>query len=232
MRMTGENKLHGRTEIVVMSDGAAIECYRSPAVGPRVGGLVLIQEIFGLTDHIKEQCDRFAAAGFEVLAPAIFDREAPGLCLGYGEADVAEAIRLVRAHSSDLAVADAADCAALLRVDGPVFMTGYCYGGSVSWLAACANIGLAAASCYYGSLIPSRSHLEPTCPTIAHFGREDGEIPMSDVEAFISTRPEVGVFLYPAGHGFNSDRRSDYDSESAALAFERTVAHFKSAVSA
>jgi len=218
----------GRLESVTMDDGVAIGCYRSPAVGERIGGLVLIQEIFGLTDHIREQCDRFADAGFDVIAPAIFHREAPGLNLGYGEADVAEAIRLVRAHPIDRALADAARCVALLGQEGPVFMTGFCYGGSVTWLSACSDIGLTAAAGYYGSLIPSRSALTPLCPTILHFGMEDAEIPLADIEAFALARPDVEVLLYPAGHGFNSDRRQDYHRESAVLAFERTVSHFKS----
>lgn len=222
-------KTRGRIETVMMSDGVAIDCYRTTAVGERVGGLVLIQEIFGLTDHIREQCDRFADAGFDVIAPAIFHREAPGLDLGYSEADIAEAIRLVRSHAIDRAVADAAQCVALLRDDGPVFMTGYCYGGSITWLAACSDMGLTAAAGYYGSLIPSRAALVPVCPTIIHFGREDAEIPLVAVEDFASARPEVDVLLYPAGHGFNSDRRLDYHRESADLAFERTVTHFRSA---
>lgn len=220
---------HGSFEQITMDDGAHIAAYRVRPDGPRRGGLVLLQEIFGLTRHIREQCDRFAAAGYEVIAPAIFDREAAGLDLGYDPDSVAEAIRLVRAHPVERALADALGCAALLREAGPVFMTGYCYGGSVSWLAACSEAGLAAASCYYGSLIPSRATLLPQCPTLVHFGLNDPEIPMPDVEVFIAAQPQVDVQLYPAGHGFNSDRRADYHRESAERAFERTLALFDQA---
>ena len=105
-------------------------------------------------------------------------------------------------------------------------MTGYCYGGSVTWLAACGDAELAAAAAYYGSMIPSRAALEPRCPVLIHFGREDAEIPTAAVKAFIDARPEVDVRLYLAGHGFNSDRRADYHRESAEAAFAATLALF------
>lgn len=216
----------GRFERLTMDDGAEIAAYRVGPNGPRKGGIVLIQEIFGVTKHIREQADRFAAQGYEVIAPAIFDREAPGLDLGYAPGDIEEAMRLVRAHPVERTLADALECVKLLHADGPVFMTGYCYGGSVTWLAAASDAGLAAAACYYGSMIPARASLVPQVPTLVHFGEQDAEIPMSSVEAFIAQRPEVDVQLYPAGHGFNSDRRNDYHRESAELAFERTVALF------
>lgn len=216
----------GRFERITMDDGAEIAAYRVGPDGPRKGGIVLIQEIFGVTEHIREQCHRFAATGYEVIAPAIFDREAPGLDLGYQPEDVAEALRLVHAHSVERTLADVISCVGLLKADGPVFMTGYCYGGSVTWLAACSEAGLAAAACYYGSMIPAHAALLPRAPTLVHFGEHDAEIPMSGIEAFVAARPEVDVQLYPAGHGFNSDRRSDYHRESAELAFDRTMALF------
>lgn len=216
----------GHLESLVMDDGARIGIYRVKPEGPRKGGIVLLQEIFGLTSHIKEQCDRFAAAGYEVVAPAIFDRQAPGLDLGYDAQSVAKAIRLVKAHPLDRALADAICCVEVLRDAGPVFMTGYCYGGSVTWLAACSDAGLSAAACYYGSLIPANADLVPQCPTLIHFGERDAEIPIPAVEAFRATRPDVEVRLYPAGHGFNSDRRADFHAESSDLAFARTVALF------
>ena len=219
-------KDQGRFERLMMDDGAEIAAYRVGPNGPRKGGVVLIQEIFGVTTHIREQCDRFAQMGYEVVAPAIFDREAPGLDLGYRPEDVAKAMALVRSHAVERTLADAIACVALLQAAGPVFMTGYCYGGSVTWLAAGRDVQLAAAACYYGSMIPARAGLEPRCPTLVHFGRRDAEIPMSSVETFMAERPEVDVQLYPAGHGFNSDRRADYHHESAELAFKRTIALF------
>ncbi len=216
---------------MTMDDGASIGVYRVKASGPRRGGLVLIQEIFGVTDHIREQADRFADQGFDVLAPAIYDRVAPGLEAGYEGEERQKAIKIARElHPFAQSVADAQTCINALRADGgPVFITGYCYGGSVVWAAACRCDGLAAASGYYGSMIPGMAGETPRCPTILHFGRHDGGIPMEGVEKVQAAHPDVPVHVYEAGHGFNSDRRNDYHPESARLAFERTLALFQAA---
>jgi carboxymethylenebutenolidase len=220
----------GRMIQMTMSDGATLGVYHVEPAGQRRGGLVLIQEIFGVTDHIKEQADRFADQGFEVLAPAIYDREAPGFQASYSDEDRARATKIAREqHPFQLSVADAQTCIEALAKKGKAFITGYCYGGSVSWVAACRSDSLAAASGYYGSLVPQFAHETPKCPTILHFGKHDTSIPQEGVQKVIDAHPQVPVYLYDAGHGFNSDRRKDYDPESARLAFERTLALFQSA---
>jgi carboxymethylenebutenolidase len=214
----------GRLETMTMADGAEIEVYRVAARGPRRGGLVLVQEIFGLTDHIRELADGYAARGFDVLAPAVFDREAPGFRAGYDEAGIQAAIRIARElHPFTQTIDDIQVCIDALKADGPVFIVGYCYGGSAAWAAACRCTDLAAASGYYGSLVPRFITETPRCPTILHFGEHDHGIPLDGVKAVAAAHPEVGVHIYPAGHGFNSDRRSDYDAPSAELALERTL---------
>ena len=219
--------LQGKMTPMTMGDGATIGVYHVEPSGPRRGGLVLIQEIFGVTDHIREQCDRYAAEGYEVLAPALFDREAPGLQASYSPEDVQAAMRVAREqHPFEQSVADVQTCIDRLKDKGPVFITGYCYGGSVTWAAACRCTGLAAVSGYYGSLIPKLADETPRCPTILHFGRHDKSIPVESVEAVRAKHPAVEVHLYDAGHGFNSDRRSDFHAESATLAHTRTLALF------
>jgi carboxymethylenebutenolidase len=212
-----------------MSDGAQIAVYHVQPVGTRKGGLVLIQEIFGVTDHIRELCDEYAADGFEVLAPALFDREHPGFEAEYSGGDFDRAIELARTlHPFEQSLADAQTCVEALKGKGPVFITGYCYGGSVAWAMAGQSDDLAAASCYYGSMIPTvYADAAPKCATIAHFGRYDAGIPMEGVEALIAKEhPTAQVFVYDANHGFNSDRRKDYHEPSAELARERTLALF------
>ena len=211
-----------------MADGAEIGIYHVAPAGTRRGGLVLIQEIFGITEHIREQCERFAAHGYEVLAPALYDREAPGLQAPYTPEGIALGMKIAREqHPFDLSVADTQNCIDLLQATGPVFITGYCYGGSVTYAAAARCQGLAAASGYYGGMIPRMATEIPRCPTILHFGRSDAGIPLDTVDAFAKARPDVQVHLYDAGHGFNSDRRTDYDAPSASLALERTLALFR-----
>jgi len=220
--------MQGELARLTMADGAEIEVYRSWPKGVRRGGLVLVQEIFGLTDHIQEQCDKFAAAGFEVLAPAIFDRESPGLRADYSPAGIETAIRIARdEHPFNLSVDDVRVCVEDLRSRGPVHLVGYCYGASVAWAAACRLDGVAAASCYYGSHIARMAAEQPRAPTILHFGIHDAGIPPSEIDTLRQAHPELEIFTYDAGHGFNSDRRTDYHAPSAALAWERTLALFQ-----
>lgn len=212
-----------------MSDGADIAVYHVEAEGVRKGGLVLIQEIFGVTDHIRELCDEYAADGYEVLSPALFHREAPGFECDYTGPDFDRAVKLARElHPFALSLKDAQSCVDALKDKGPVFITGYCYGGSVTWALAGQSNDLAGASAYYGSLIPTLyADKAPKCATIAHFGRYDQGIPMEGVEALIAkAHPTAQIFIYDANHGFNSDRRKDYHAESADLARERTLGLF------
>ena len=220
--------LRGTMRQMRMSDGVEIGVYHVDPVGPRRGGVVLIQEIFGVTDHIREQCDLYAAQGYEVLGPSIFDREAPGFQVGYGPENMQKASRIAREeHPFDLSVGDAQRCIDALKDKGPVFIVGYCYGGSVAWAAACRCTGLAASSGYYGGKIGQMTEENPRCPTILHFGRRDSHIPLEIADEVKRLHPDVMVYLYDAGHGFNSDRRADYNEIAAKLARERTLELFR-----
>ncbi|HUQ12975.1 MAG TPA: dienelactone hydrolase family protein [Novosphingobium sp.] len=215
---------------MAMSDGAEIGVYHAEPEDKRRGGLVLVQEIFGVTEHIRELGDEFASDGYEVLSPALFDREHPGFESDYSGPQFERAVELARKlHPFEQSLADAQTCIDALKDEGPVFIVGYCYGGSVAWRMAQTSADLAAASSYYGSLVPTQFiDPAPLCATIAHFGRFDGGIPMEGVEALITkAHPTAQVFVYEAGHGFNSDRRKDYHEPSADLARERTLALFK-----
>lgn len=213
---------------MTMGDGESLGVYHVQPKGDRRGGLVLIQEIFGVTDHIRDLCDGFADDGYEVLAPALFDREAPGLEASYSEADIKHAMSIAREqHPFDQSIRDTQICIDQLCDQGPVFITGYCYGGSVTWAAACRCDGLSAASAFYGSLIPKLANETPRCPIILHFGNKDTGIPLEGVDEVRSKHPDVSVYLYDAGHGFNSDRRANYHQESAELARKRTLALFR-----
>ncbi|HEX4157621.1 MAG TPA: dienelactone hydrolase family protein [Rhizomicrobium sp.] len=218
--------LRGTMRQMRMSDGAEIGVYHVNPVGPRRGGVVLIQEIFGVTDHIREQCDLYAAQGYEVLGPSLFDREVPGFQVGYSPEDIQRGAHIARVqHPFDLSVKDAQSCIDALK--GPVFIIGYCYGGSVVWAAACRCTGLAAASGYYGGTIAQMAEETPRCPVILHFGRQDSHIPPEVGDNVKRLHPDVMVYLYDAGHGFNSDRRADYNETAASLARERTLELFR-----
>jgi carboxymethylenebutenolidase len=192
-------------------DSFAFDAYHAPVTDARRGGVIVIQEIFGVTDHIRELADGFAEDGYEALAPALFDRRSRGFAAGYDAEGVAKA-------------ADLRACVATLAP--PVFAVGYCWGGTAAWLAACRCEGLAAASSYYGRRIPELIAETPRCPIILHFGRGDASIPPAAIEAIGAARPEIPIHLYDAGHGFASDRRSDYSPDAARLARLRTLQLF------
>ena len=214
-----------------MSDGAEIGVYHVAPNGARRGGLVVIQEIFGVNAHIRDVCEDYANDGYEVLSPALYDREAPGFETGYTPDDIQKAIKIARGdHPFDLSIKDALTCIDALneKGNGKVFITGYCYGGTVVWAAACRSDNLAAASGYYGGQIAQMNDLEPKCPTILHFGETDHGIPMSDVEKIRSSHPDVAVYVYEGvGHGFNCNQRPDFDEDAAKLAKQRTLELFR-----
>jgi carboxymethylenebutenolidase len=197
-------------------------------VGARKGGLVLIQEIFGINSYMAAAAQRFAATGLEVIVPSMFDRQEKGFIReGHGPDDIAAGGGYARANGLENALSDIAACIAAL--EGPVFVSGYCYGGSMAYLAACNLDGLAAASCYYGSLVPGLKDRAPRCPTITHFGRHDAHIPVPGVEAFAAARRDVPTWIYDAGHGFARTGSADYDAASDALAWQRTMDLFEKA---
>jgi carboxymethylenebutenolidase len=205
-------------------DGFAFGAWRAPPDDARRGGLVLIQEIFGVTDHIRELADGFAADGYETLAPSLYDRQERGFAAGYDREGIEKGRRFSEAAPWDEVAADLAVCVAALAP--PVFVAGYCWGGAATWLAACRCEGVAAASSFYGRRIPELVSETPRCPIILHFGRRDASIPPATVEAIAATHPEIPIYQYDAGHGFVSDRRADYDADCARLARLRTLQLF------
>lgn len=213
----------GETIRMTMSDGAEIDVYQAPAVGRRKGGLIVLHEIFGLNPHIRELSDDLAKHGYEVLSPALFDREWPGFVGSHDRLEEAAGLANGK-HPFELSVADALTLIDALKDKGPVFITGFCYGGTIAFRAAQLRADLAACSSFYGHL----DHIadEPVkVPTITHFGRNDPYVPMEGVEKIIAKRTEVEHFVYEAGHGFVSGK-PDYNPEAKALSLSRTFELF------
>ncbi|MGK2740410.1 dienelactone hydrolase family protein [Tepidicaulis sp. LMO-SS28] len=221
----------GQTISLAGADGTQISAYTVEAVGTRKGGLVLIQEIFGVTDHIKDLCDGFAADGYDVIAPSMYDRLHKNWQAEYTEEGVQQSIKLAQETGLTFARGDVQAAIDFLKDRGNerVHITGYCYGGSVTWFAAVNCDGLTSAVGYYGRLIMEMENDKPKCPTMLHFGAEDKSIPLDWVEKFKANRPDITVHIYDADHGFNSDRRQNYDAEATKVARERTLEWFEKA---
>ena len=208
-------------------DGFELGAYHVRPTDARHGGLVLAQEIFGVTDHIRELCDGFAADGYEVIAPSFYDRAEPGFQAGYDADGMAKGVAYSQGAPWDQVQGDLQ--AAVNALAGPVHVTGFCWGGTAAWLAACRVDGVASASCYYGRRIPELLNETPRCPTILHFGKTDASIPLTVVEQIGEAHPDLPVYLYDAGHGFASDRRADYNPDCARLARLRSLQLFTKA---
>jgi carboxymethylenebutenolidase len=214
---------------ITSRDGFELDAYHVNAQGPRKGGVIVIQEIFGLSDHIKEMAERFGAAGYEAIAPSMYDRAAPGFIVQPKDvaANMARGIELATGNGPDNAANDIGAVFDVLKKSGKVAITGYCYGGTMSWMAAGRIDGLSAASCYYGGNIAQMVGLTPKCPTICHFGARDAHIPLvGAVDKIQAAHPKVQVYVYQAGHGFARRNSNDYDAASDTLAFERTLELF------
>jgi carboxymethylenebutenolidase len=205
-------------------DGFAFGAWRQKPPDARRGGLIVIQEIFGVTEAIRQTAAAFADEGYETLCPSLFDRRAMGFEAGYDAKDVALARDLSEETPWDEVAADLE--ASVLALTPPVFVVGYCWGGTAAWLAACRVAGVAAAACYYGRRIPELLAEAPRCPLILHFGRRDPSIPPKIVEAIGEAHPDLPIHQYDAGHGFASERRADFDPDSARLARLRTLQLF------
>ena len=214
----------GQVALTSAKDGFSFGAYRAPNDDARRGGLVLIQEIFGVTAHIRELADGYAADGYETLAPQLYDRQQRDFEAGYDREGVELGRRYSEAAPWDEVAADLQACVAALQP--PVFVAGYCWGGTATWLAACRCDGVTAASSFYGRRIPELVDETPRCPIILHFGRRDPTIPPAVVEAIAARHPDVPIHLYDAGHGFVSDRRADFDADCARLARLRTLQLF------
>jgi carboxymethylenebutenolidase len=209
------------------ADGVKIAGYRADPAGRPRGGLVVVQEIFGVNSHIRAVCDGFAADGYLAVAPALFDRQERNVDLGYTDADVARGRDIRGGAKTDLALADIAAARAVAATAGRVGVIGYCWGGLLAWLAAARVSGFSCAIAYYGGGMPDAASERPKVPVLAHFGEQDGHIPVAGVKALAAAHPEMGVHFYPAGHGFNCDQRGSYHAESAKLARERTLAFLR-----
>jgi carboxymethylenebutenolidase len=211
------------------ADGFEFDAYQAQPNDARRGGLVMIQEIFGVTQGMRDLADGFAEDGYEVLVPQMFDRCEPGFATPRNPEGIAKGRDYVQAVGYDNALGDVQACIDALK--GPVFITGYCYGGTIAWLAACRCTGLSAASAYYGGGIAGFAEETPKVPTILHFGKKDAHITSEHWDRITAVHPDIPLFLYEADHGFFSRDRPDYDPEPARLSRLRTLQLFHRAAS-
>lgn len=219
-RIDEENKMGERISLSA-SDGHQLSAYRAEPDGAPKAGVVILQEIFGITNHIRSVTDQYASLGYVAVAPALFDRVGADITLDY--TDIQRALEVVGQLDLDDAMADIQAAADNARSAGKVAAIGYCWGGALVDLAAC-RLNIDAGVSYYGRRTSEWLDEKPKCPVIYHFGRRDQSIPMDMVEKITAARPNGIVHIYDdAGHGFNCNDRADYSPDDAKLALSRSL---------
>jgi carboxymethylenebutenolidase len=214
----------GNFTTLMARDGHEYNAWLAAPPAAARGAVVICQEIFGVNQHIRAVADGYAAAGYVTIAPCLFDRVRRGIELGYGEKDVQEGRGYRLQIPKDKALLDIASSINVVKHAGRVAVVGYCWGGTLAYLAAC-ELPIACAVSYYGGQI-AKEHLgkSPRRPVMYHFGEKDPYIPPSDIEKIRAADPNGLFHVYPADHGFNCDERAAYDPPSAQAALERTLA--------
>lgn len=210
------------------ADGHDFSAYAARPAAEPAAAVVIIQEIFGVNPHIRSVADSYAREGYLAVAPALFDRIRPGIELGYDGEDRKAALGFIPQLNMDYALADVAAAIAFAAssTGKKVGAVGFCWGGSLAWLAA-ARLHPAAAVGYYGGRIGDYATETISAPVLLHFGRRDAHIPAEMVEKVHTAHPEVEIHWYDAGHGFSCDARASFDPISAKLARERTLEFLK-----
>jgi carboxymethylenebutenolidase len=218
----------GKQFTLSASDSFKLGAYRADPAGTPKGGIVVIQEIFGVNQHIRKVCDDFAKEGYAAVAPALFDRTQKDYQSGYSPAEIEKSRAFVAKPDWDAMMRDTDAAIKELKGAGPVGIVGFCMGGTIAFLAATRLSGLSAAVGYYGGRIVAFADETPRVPTQLHFGEKDQSIPMSDVETIKKKRSDCDIHVYPdAGHGFHCDERGSYNEPSSKTAWQRTLAWLK-----
>lgn len=207
-------------------DGHTLSAYLAKPEGTTRGGVVVVQEIFGITGHIERVADQFAAQGYLAIAPALFDRQERGVNLPYDESGVTHGFALARAASTAGLMADLNAAVDAVSHAGAVGMVGYCWGGRVVYMAG-SRTNIAAGVSYYGGGIVDVLDPVPRCPMQFHFGEKDAHILPGDVQKIRAAFPQGEYHLYAAGHGFNCTDRDSHDAAAAHQAFQRTLEFFR-----
>jgi carboxymethylenebutenolidase len=210
---------------IMARDGHEFQTWLAAPPGRPRAAILVVQEIFGVNSHIRAVTDGYAAAGYVAIAPALFDRVRRGIELGYSAADMQEGQGYVKQLQRGQTLADLSAAIAVVKHAGRVGVVGYCWGGTIAYVAAC-ELPIACAVAYYGGSITKELEKQPKCPLMYHFGELDKHITASDIAKIKAAHPQGEFHTYRADHGFNCEQRASYDAASAQLARERSLAFF------
>lgn len=213
------------------ADGYRLGAYRAVPAGLPRAGVVIVQEVFGVNEHIRSVADGYAADGYVAIAPAMYDRVHRGYESGYSQPEIAAGVAIMQKLDWKQTMLDVQSAISEAAGSGKVGIVGYCWGGTVAWVAAARIAGLAAAVAYYPGGIANFAGESPKCPVLCHFGNRDTSPTPTQAKAVVAEYPSVTAHFYDAGHGFNCDHRPSYSAESARLARARTLEFLRAQLS-
>lgn len=217
----------GKNIDLTAADGHKFSAYVAEPAGKPKGALIVVMEIFGVNSHIRKVTDEYATAGYLTIAPAFFDRVQRDLDVGYTPPEIEIARGLMQKMNFNDAIKDVEAARQHVASAGKTGIIGYCWGGALSFKAACNVNGLACAVAYYGGAIPSMINEKPKCPVMFHWGETDHSIPLEKAKEIEAVHKDQTHYFYPAGHGFNCEQRGSYDAESSKIAGGRTLEFLK-----
>jgi carboxymethylenebutenolidase len=209
-------------------DGHKLAAFVAQPAGQPRGGVVVIPEIFGVNSHIQQVTDGFAADGYLAVAPAMFDRVQRNYDTGYSQPEIEAGVAIMQKLKQEQSILDVEAAAREAARGGKVGIVGYCFGGTIAWLAAARARGFTCSVPYYGGGMYGLIREQPTIPVMCNFGEADQSPTLAQAKEIVAAHPEISAHFYPnAGHGFNCDQRGSWNAEAARLARSRTVEFFR-----
>ncbi|HVZ50331.1 MAG TPA: dienelactone hydrolase family protein [Pseudolabrys sp.] len=218
--MTAGTEMTETTLKLKAADGFTFEAFRARPEGTPKGGLIVLQEIFGLTDQLKNVVRSYARDGYDTIFPCLYDRVAPGTVVPFGEPDRGR--DLAYNLPLDKVMLDIAAAADWVNNPHGVSILGFCWGGGVIVRAA-AELNLRGAIAFYGTRLPTYLDQKPKCPLLFHFARTDPNSTPEIIAQVLKAFPTAESHIYEAGHAFANDVRPAYVEAAAKLARERTI---------
>ena len=207
-------------------DGHKFAAYKAKPAGHPKAAIIVVQEIFGVNSHIKSVADAYAAAGYLAIAPALYDRAQRGYETGYAPEEIQAGVAIMQTLKMENTLMDVDATLEHARASGKVGIVGYCWGGTVAWVAAARTKGLACSVPYYGGGIFGYIGEKPSCPVMFQFGEQDKSPTPEQARQVVAAHPNTSAHFYDAGHGFNCDQRGSYNASAAALAKTRSLEFF------
>jgi len=218
----------GKFVELTAADGHKLAAYVAQPSGKARGGVVVVPEVFGVNSHIQQTTDGFAADGYLAVSPAMFDRAQRNYDTGYSQPEIQAGVAIMQKLDWKQAVLDVEAAIGEAKKGGKVGIVGYCFGGTVTWVAAAQARGLACAVPYYGGGMPGFIGENPKVPTLCHFGELDQSPTLAQAKEIVAKHPGISAHFYAgAGHGFNCDQRGSWNAEAAKLARSRTIDFFR-----